>query len=233
LLLSLDNCPVDNRYFTLSNCNKLYISLHVYALSLFKSSSGIISSIESLLNKFFWGGREDHKKVSWIGWHNVCLQKEFGGLEVRQLREFNYALLGKWCWRMLVDRCGFWHRVLVASYGEAGGRLEVGGQSCFSLWREVAQIRNGDSCVRGDWFGECVLKKVGDGSDTLFWFDKWLGLVPLCVRYCRLFDLYENKSITVANLFSLGVAQGGGVEVVAEIVGLGGKGVRGVYDFTA
>ena len=30
-------------------------SLPVYALSFFKVSSGIISSIESLLNKFFWG----------------------------------------------------------------------------------------------------------------------------------------------------------------------------------
>jgi len=45
----------------------------------------------------------------------------------------------------------------------------------------------------------CV-KKGGDGPDTLFWFDIWLGLVPLCVRFRRLFDLYENKSITVANL---------------------------------
>ena len=24
-------------------------------------------------------------------------------------------------------------------------------------------------------------KKVGDGSDTLFWYDKWLGSVPLYV----------------------------------------------------
>ena len=48
------------------------------------------------------------------------------------------------------------------------------------------------------------------------------------MRYRRLFDLYENKSITVANLFSLGVTQGGSVEVEKEIVDLGGGGVRGV-----
>jgi len=101
-------------------------SLPVYALSFFKVPSGIISSVESLFNNFFGGGSEDHMKISWIGWHNVCLQKEYGGLGVRQLREFNYALLGKWCWRMLVDRGDFWYRVLVARYGEVGGRLGAG-----------------------------------------------------------------------------------------------------------
>jgi len=47
-------------------------------------------------------------------------------LEVRQLREFNLSLLGKWCWRMLVDRGGFWYRVLASRYGEEAGRLGAG-----------------------------------------------------------------------------------------------------------
>ncbi|PNX70048.1 receptor-like kinase, partial [Trifolium pratense] len=50
-------------------------------------------------------------------------RKEYGGLGVRQLREFNLALLGKWCWRMLVDREGMWFRVLTARYGVERGRL--------------------------------------------------------------------------------------------------------------
>ncbi|KEH41231.1 hypothetical protein MTR_1g046940 [Medicago truncatula] len=37
----------------------------------------------------------------------------------------------------------------------------------------------------------------------------WLGSVSLCERFPRLFDLSENKSITVADLFSLGVERGG------------------------
>jgi len=44
-------------------------SLPVYALSFFKAPTGIISSIESIFNCFFLGGREseDHKKISWVG----------------------------------------------------------------------------------------------------------------------------------------------------------------------
>ncbi|MCH79282.1 cysteine-rich receptor-like protein kinase [Trifolium medium] len=102
-------------------------SLPVYALSFFKAPSGTISSIESLLINFFWGGSEDIRKTSWISWKTICLPKEYGGLGVRQLREFNIALLGKWCWRMLVDRDGLWFRVLVSRYGEERGRLREGG----------------------------------------------------------------------------------------------------------
>jgi len=79
-------------------------SLPVYALSFFKAPLGIISSIEYLFKKIFWGGSEDYRKISWINWDTVFLKKEFGGLGVRQLREFNLSLLGKWCWRMLVDK---------------------------------------------------------------------------------------------------------------------------------
>jgi len=56
---------------------------------------------------------------------------------VRRLKEFNLALLGKWCWRLLVDRDRFLYRVLVARYGE-----EAGGRSASSWWREIAKIRD-------------------------------------------------------------------------------------------
>lgn len=36
---------------------------------------------------------------------------------------FNLSLLGKWCWRLLVDKEGLWHRVLKARYGEEGVAL--------------------------------------------------------------------------------------------------------------
>jgi len=58
----------------------------------FKAPSGIISTIESICNKKKLGG--GNRKVSWINWRFVCLRKEYGGLGVRQLKEFNYDLLG-------------------------------------------------------------------------------------------------------------------------------------------
>jgi len=64
--------------------------------------------------------------ISWVAWNKICVSKESGGLGVRRMREFNIALLGKWCWRLLVDKGSLWYRVLVACYGEEDGRLEAG-----------------------------------------------------------------------------------------------------------
>jgi hypothetical protein len=54
------------------------------------------------------------------------------------------------------------------------------------------------------WFGECVTRKVGDGTDTFFWSDPWLGGIPLCERFGRLFDLAETKWGTVAEMYASG-----------------------------
>jgi len=114
-------------------------SLPVYALSFFKAPSRIISSLDSIFNKFFWGGCEDHRKLSWVSWTTICSRREVGGLGVRRLREFNDALLGKWCWCLLEERGSLWYKVLVARYGEEDGRLGAGvvplsGERSLRLW---------------------------------------------------------------------------------------------------
>jgi hypothetical protein len=54
------------------------------------------------------------------------LSEESGELGVRHLGEFNTALQGKWCWRMLVEKIGLWYRVLIARYGVKGGFADSG-----------------------------------------------------------------------------------------------------------
>ncbi|GAU49599.1 hypothetical protein TSUD_407640 [Trifolium subterraneum] len=45
--------------------------------------------------------------------------------------------------KLLVDREGFWFRVLAARYGMDGGRLRDGGRRGSSWWREIMRIREG------------------------------------------------------------------------------------------
>jgi hypothetical protein len=86
------------------------------------------------------GESEDIRKTYWISWKIICLHKEYGGLGVRQLREFKIVFLSKWCWSMLVDRggCGSkcWQPVIGWREGVRGG----GGMSLLGggrFWRFV------------------------------------------------------------------------------------------------
>ncbi|PNX74991.1 cysteine-rich receptor-like protein kinase [Trifolium pratense] len=59
----------------------------------------------------------------------------------------------------------------------------LSGRRGSSWWNEIAHIRDGGSASGGSWFGEQVLKRVGDESDTFFWTDPWVDETPLCQRW--------------------------------------------------
>lgn len=68
--------------------------------------------------------------------------------------------------------------MLVARYGEEAGKLVVIGQSGSLCSQEVAKIRDGVGVEGGGWFEESILRRVGNGVNTFFWMDPWLGGVP-------------------------------------------------------
>jgi len=45
---------------------------------------------------------------------------------------------------------------------------------------------------------------VGDGSSLLFWNDPWKEGVTFFVRFRRLYELPENKMVSVSEMFNLG-----------------------------
>lgn len=76
-------------------------------------------------------------------WENVCRDRELGGLGIKDLKAFNLALLGKWCWRMRVDKWGMWYRVWKARYRESEGILRVDGRRG-SVWlKDVGSLEGG------------------------------------------------------------------------------------------
>jgi len=115
------------------------------------------------------GWSANYRKISWVDWKSVCSTKEVGGVGVRRIREFNIALLGKWCWRLLVDRESLWFRVMLARYGVEGWRLREGGNAASTWWCDIAALR------REEWFSDHVSWSVGNGKHTLFWSDVWVG----------------------------------------------------------
>ena len=67
-------------------------SLPTYFLSLLPIPVKVANRMEKLQRDFLWSGI-DAPKISLVKWAKVCMPN--GGLGIRRLRQFNYALLGK------------------------------------------------------------------------------------------------------------------------------------------
>jgi len=54
-----------------------------------------------------------------------------------------------------------------------------------------------------------VVRRIGNGEETLFWHDRWCGDVSFRERLNRLYDLTRHKSITVKDMSLRGWGEGG------------------------
>jgi hypothetical protein len=116
--------------------------------------------------------------------------------------------LAKWRWKLLDNTQAVWKDVIRGKYGvNAVGKVELGDDSkpwYSSLWWK-------DICTIGtnleiNWFSRNVVKIVGNGEQTSFWWDVWVGEIPLKDRFPRLFLISNQKSSTVAEVRSHSLA---------------------------
>ena len=146
----------------------------LFYLSLFKMPVGVANEIVSIQRNFLWGWGSDGRKVAWASWKKVCEAREDGGLGVLDLRIFNSALLGKWIWRLGLDKGGFWKEVLVSKYGGWRNlRAGRGGSSEFLWWKDLREVWSLEGWCQN--FEDAVAWKVGNGKEVMFWEDNWVG----------------------------------------------------------
>ncbi|GKV19246.1 hypothetical protein SLEP1_g29532 [Rubroshorea leprosula] len=150
--------------------------LPVYFFYVYKAPKQVTNLLTKLQCNFLWGRGEGGRNIAWIKWDVICKYREEGGLGVRNVESFNKALLGKWKWRVLREKEVLWRRVIYELYGIDGGRG----------W--------------GRWLREGFVKRVGEGKDTFFWDDMWVGDVNLKENFPRLYSITTNKNVKVAEL---------------------------------
>ncbi|GKU95341.1 hypothetical protein SLEP1_g8712 [Rubroshorea leprosula] len=127
------------------------------------------------------------------------LQGEQGGLGVSDLRWRNWALLGKWWYRLGDGREGLWKRVVKEKFYE--GKQEVGIIDVVNLrvsqiWGDIIRIGGKSEKIKnmlrhGFWW------EVGEGCQVCFWRDIWVGNKSLRDLFPRLFQLAINKEGSV------------------------------------
>jgi len=97
-----------------------------------------------------------------------------------------------------VELDSLWYRVLTVRYSVEDGRLCEGGRDVSVWWRDICTLR-----VDG-WFHSHVSRSIGDGKNTLFWTDVWVGGVSLRDKFNRLYDLSMLKGELVFAMCTLG-----------------------------
>lgn len=67
---------------------------------LFTISVLVAKIIESYFRSFLWNDLEECCKYHLVNWKIVCLSKKKGGLGIKDIRLHDFALFGKWLWRL-------------------------------------------------------------------------------------------------------------------------------------
>jgi len=62
----------------------------------------------------------------------------------------------------------------------------------------------------GNWFEVNIRRVIGHGRYTLFWYGRWIGDMPLRLKFPRLFELVVVKDCTVGGMEGRGWGIDGG-----------------------
>jgi len=99
---------------------------------------------------------------------------------------------------------------LAVKYWIEGGRIRMGCLNASNWWKNICDVRDGVGVHEVGWFEANLGRHIGNGKRFSIWIDPWLDEGLLCDKFSRLFDLFVDSNITVAEIRRLGWEVGGG-----------------------
>jgi hypothetical protein len=113
-------------------------AIPTYTMSVFQLPKTLCKNINSMMQQFWWGHKENLSKVAWMSWERLALDRWKGGLGYRDLVCFNQALLAKQGWRLVQYLDSLVVRVMKAKYYPHGDFMDssLGGHPSYA-WRSI------------------------------------------------------------------------------------------------
>ena len=157
-------------------------AIPVYAMNCFLLPASFCDEVNSMTGQFWWGQKNEEKKMHWLSWKHMCSAKKDGGLGFPDLKSFNLALLAKLAWRLMQCQDSLIFKVYKAKYFQHTSFLEASVSNHFSFaWRSIT--RGSDLIIQGSRW------RVGNGSLINIWTDRWF-LQRQIRKYVRLEQFY-------------------------------------------
>jgi hypothetical protein len=165
--------------------NSVLTCLPMFMLSFFEIPKGVRKRLDFFRSRFFWDSDGLKKKYRLTKWNIICRPKDQGGLGIEVLEIKNKCLLTKWLYKILHGD-GVWHELIMNKYLHSKTLSQVQTKDSDSpFWKGLMKMKY-DFFSRGQF-------QVGNGLETRFWEDSWLGNEPLSIQYPSLYNIVQKK----------------------------------------
>ncbi|XP_057811890.1 uncharacterized protein LOC131026138 [Salvia miltiorrhiza] len=136
-------------------------SIPTYLMSCFALSAQVCQQLNNVAARFFWGQKEDERRIHWLSWTKLCQTKRNGGLGFRDISLFNQAMLAKQAWRLILHDKSLLARSLKARYFPRNDIL-------------LASNAHNPSYAWKSILSEGIAWKIGNGARVRIGLDSWL-----------------------------------------------------------
>ena len=148
----------------ITKINDILSVIPMYFASFFSLFRWVERELDSLRRIFLWEGTQrEGKAFCLVNWKRVCKCKEFDGLGVITLRDFNNALLLKWWWKLFDEPIRKWATLMSHSYRPLTGWWSdrcINKTSASPLWKGMSTFK--------DIFSLRIAKKVNNKRGVRF-----------------------------------------------------------------
>ncbi|XP_024039551.1 uncharacterized protein LOC112098152 [Citrus clementina] len=139
-----------------------------YAMNIYLLPLDLCKELEIMMNSYWWGNkRNGGKSIHWLRWDSMCKPKSVGGIGFKKIHDFNIAMLGKQCWKLMTDPHSLVARILKARYYPRSSFTDASvGFNPSYTWRSLMAAKN--FVVNGSRI------QIGDGQQVQLSKDPWL-----------------------------------------------------------
>ena len=152
-------------------------SMQTFWTGIFLFPKKVIKEVEQLIRRFLWSGLDLNSSGAKVAWVDIATPKEEGGLGIRQLEDINLAMMtchiGNLCMPRSTSMWVNWVRVYLIRE-HSFWDLPIP-SNCSWTWRKLLGMR--------DRIRPFIYHNIGDGTDTMLWFDNWLPMGPILSNF--------------------------------------------------